>query len=281
MSMMVFGAVIFAALLHATWNALLKSGADKFASMAALTLGAVPLAALSLALAGLPAREAWPLVLASALIHAAYFLCLVAAYRAADFTQAYPIARGIAPVLTALAGAAFLGEVLSAMQSLAVLVIGTGVTSLVFAERGEKRMVGAGLFWALATGVLIATYSLVDGAGARLAGNSFSFYAAAALVKVPVMCLYLRVARPGALAGAFTRARPVLLLGAPISFVAYSLVTWDFTQAPIATVSALREVSIVFAVLIGTFILKERMNLRRIASTFVTLMGAMMIRFAR
>ena len=277
----VFAAVILAAVLHASWNAILKSGADKLASTAAIAIGSVPPATAILLWTGLPDREAWSLVSLSALVHGVYLLALVNAYRAADFTQAYPIARGTAPVVTALAGAAFLGEVLSPGQGLAVLLIGIGVTSLVFTVRGEKRMTGAGLFFALATGILIASYSLVDGAGARLAGNSFSFYAAATILKAPFLCLYLAWRYPGSVGAAFTRARVVLFVGAPISLLAYSLVTWGFTQAPIAVVAALREVSVVFAVLIGTFVLKERMNWRKVASTFVTLLGAVAMRWVR
>ncbi|WAJ30377.1 DMT family transporter [Antarcticirhabdus aurantiaca] len=281
MSSTVFGAVILAALLHALWNALLKSEGDKYAGSMAVSLGSLPLAAGCLAVFGLPAPEAWPYVAASGVIHTVYFLCLLNAYRAADFTQVYPIARGAAPVLTAVFGAALLGEILSPLQSAAVLVIACGVMSLVFAARGTRVMSGAGLAWALATSAAIATYSLNDGAGARLAGNSAAFYGASSILNCALLALVIRFLKPGAVTAGLTRAPRSLIFGGSISFVAYALVTWAFSQAPIAMVSAIREVSIVFAILIGTFVLRERMNWRKIGSTFLTLLGVVLLRTAR
>ncbi|WP_102959821.1 DMT family transporter [Mangrovicella endophytica] len=281
MSSTVFAAVILAALLHAAWNALLKSETDKLAGGVGVSIGGVPLALAGIAVAGFPPLAAWPYVLASAVIHTFYYLCLLNAYRAADFTQVYPVARGIAPVLTACFGVIMLGEVLTPLQTAAVVIIGSGVTSLVFAGRSDRNLTGAGLAYALATGVLIATYSLNDGAGAREAGSSLSFYGTSSILNCALLCLYVRIARPGTLCACFTRARSSTLVGGPVSFVAYAIVTWAFSQAPIATVSALREVSVAFAILIGTFVLKERMNWRKIASTFVTLTGAILLRAAR
>lgn len=281
MSLQVFAAVVLAAFLHATWNALLKTETDKYAGSVALCVGSLPLAFGCLIYAGLPAPESWAHVLASGFIHTFYFVFLLNAYRAADFTQVYPVARGAAPVLTAILGTVLLGEILSPVQSAAVAVIAAGVTSLVFSGRGPRGMTKAGLGWALATSVVIATYSLNDGAGARLAGNSFAFYGASSILNCLLLCAYMRVVRPGAISRSFVCARKALLVGGPMSFVAYALVTWAFSHAPIATVSALREISILFAVLIGTFVLKERMNWRKIGSTFVTLMGVLLLRFAR
>ncbi|KAA0970924.1 EamA family transporter [Aureimonas fodinaquatilis] len=281
MSLLVFSAVILAALLHALWNALLKAQPDKYAGAFAVSLGGVPLGLACLAYAGLPAVESWPYVVSSAIIHTFYFLCLLNAYRAADFTQVYPIARGAAPVFTALASGALLGEVLSPLQATAVAIIACGVMSLVFAGRGGKSLSASGLCWALATSAIIATYSLNDGAGARLAGNSFAFYGASATLNAILMAIYFALRQPAALRNCFTVGRRSLLIGGPVSFIAYALVTWAFAHAPIAMVSALREVSIVFAVLIGTFVLHEKMDWRRILSSFVTLTGVVLMRVAR
>lgn len=286
MSTHVFAAVILAALLHASWNALLKSGGDKYASTMALALGSLPLAAACVLVAGPPPLASWPFLLGSVAIHTGYNLALLNAYRAADFTQAYPIARGTAPVLTAIVGATLLGEVLTPVQSLAIGVIAAGVVSMAFAGRetrpGTRPMSRAGLGWALATSVLIAAYSLNDGIGARVAGNSFSYYGATSILTALLMLLVMRLMRPGAVTASLARgARGALLVGGPMSFVAYALVTWAFSQAPIATVSALREVSIVFAMVIGTLVLRERLNWRRIGSTFVTLLGVVLLRGAR
>lgn len=281
MTPVVFMAVILAALLHALWNALLKTQSDKYAGALGVSIGGVPLALACLMAAGLPAADSWPYVASSALIHTFYFVCLLNAYRAADFTQVYPIARGAAPVLTAIAGTMLVGEVLSPLQTASVMVIACGVMSLVFAGRGGRRLTRAGLFWALATSAIIATYSLNDGIGARLAGNSFAFYGASATLNALLLTAYIGWRHPPAIRNSFTTGRRALLIGGPVSFIAYALVTWAFSQAPIAMVSALREVSIVFAILIGTFILRERMDWRRITSSFVTLMGVLLLRAAK
>lgn len=285
MSPTVFLAVLFAALLHALWNALLKSGVDKHAATIALSFGAVPPAIGCLLYAGLPAWESWPFVLGSVAIHTGYNLTLLNAYRAAEFTQVYPVARGAAPVLTALAGSILLDEHLSPVQAFAVCVIAAGVVSMVFAARdrvgGRSSMSGTGLGWALATSVLIASYSLNDGMGARLAGNSFAFYGLSALITTVTVTIAVSALRPGSVAAVWPRAKGALFVGGPMSFAAYAIVTWGFANAPIAAVSALREVSIVFAMLIGTFVLRERMNWRKAASSFVTLFGVLVLRLAR
>ncbi|WP_062227546.1 DMT family transporter [Aureimonas frigidaquae] len=281
MTPLVFAAVLCAALLHATWNAMLKTQSDKYAGAFGVALGGVPLGLAAILWFGLPAAESWPYVVSSALIHTFYYICLLNAYRVADFTQVYPIARGAAPVITAVAGAVLIGEVLSPLQSGSVLLIACGVMSLVFAGRGGRSLTGAGLFWALATSVIIATYSLNDGVGARLAGNSFSFYGASATLNAALLAIVIAVRQPKALAATIRHPGRTLYLGGPVSFIAYALVTWAFSQAPIAMVSALREISIVFAVLIGTLVLRERMDWRRICSSFVTLLGVLLLRVSR
>jgi drug/metabolite transporter (DMT)-like permease len=281
MSPLVFGAVIAAAMLHATWNALVKNGADKHSSMAAVVMGHAPLAALSLLFVPAPSLESLPWLIAGIALHAGYQLFLLHSYRVGDLTQVYPIARGSAPLLVALVSVLFLGVVLQPIELLAVGIIGAGILSMSLVRRndGQRNMKAAKL--AFVTGCFIAAYSMVDGLGARLAGTSLGFYSWLALGNVVLIALYTALTAPRRFHTVFTSALPVFVFGGGASFVAYALVIWAFTQAPIALVTALRESSIVFALLIGVFFLKERMDLAKVISTMATLIGAALLRFAR
>ena len=134
---------------------------------------------------------------------------------------------------------------------------------------------------ALVTGALIAAYSLVDGLGARAAGTSLGFFGWQAIGDALIFSLYLRLAAPGTMTRIALSAKRVLVIGGSASFIAYAIVTWGFTQAPIALVSALRETSIVFALLIGVVVLKERLDLAKLVSTMLTVSGAALVRLAR
>jgi drug/metabolite transporter (DMT)-like permease len=167
------------------------------------------------------------------------------------------------------------------METVAIVIIALGLASLVLTARSDGRLdlVSCGL--AAITGVFIAAYSLNDGVGARLVENSVSFYGAASLLNCALMCALFPLFQRGVVKRAVRESRRSLLIGGPMSFTAYALVTWAFTQAPIAVVSALRETSVVFALLIGTLVLNERMNLVKLFSTFVTLSGAVLLRMQR
>jgi drug/metabolite transporter (DMT)-like permease len=281
MSATVLTAIFIAALLHATWNALLKSQADKAAGALAVSIGSAPLAIAYLVYAGLPSPEAWPLVLSSAVLHTGYFLFLMSAYRVGDLSQVYPIARGVAPLITAFSAGLLLGEVLTPLETTAIVMIALGLFSLVLTAKTDGRLNVASCGLALTTGVFIAAYSLNDGVGARLAGNSFSFYGAASLLNGVMMCVGMSAFRRDIIATAIGKSRRSLLIGGPLSFIAYALITWAFTKAPIAIVSALRETSLIFALIIGAVLLKERVNVVKIVSIFVTLSGAVLLRLQR
>ena len=283
MSTAVFLAVLLAALLHATWNAIVKVGADKHASMAAVVLGHVPIALAVLPFAPAPAAEALPWLFAGVALHLGYQLFLIAGYRAGDLTQVYPIARGSAPLIVAAVSVGALGVALGRAELLAVLLIALGVASLALVRRADGARNPRAAATALATGGFIAAYSLVDGTGARIAGTASGYWTWAALGNAASFTLWSALSRPGLL-GRLARDRPTLLAGlagGTASYLAYALVVWAFVHAPIALVSALRETSIVFALVIGTVWLKERLDLAKVASTAVTLSGAVLLRFAR
>jgi drug/metabolite transporter (DMT)-like permease len=278
MSTPVLITILFAALLHAGWNALLKSQPDKMAGVIAVTLGGAVMGLACLFHTGLPARVAWPLVASSAVLHTGYFLFLTSAYRVGDLSQVYPIARGVAPLMTAAAAGLVLGERLTPLETAAVAIIGLGLISLVLTAKTDGRLNLASCTLALVTGVFISAYSLNDGVGARTAGSSLAFFSAAALLNCVLMCIGMSFFRRDVVVVALKNCRRSLWIGGPLSFIAYALITWAFTQAPIAVVSALRETSLVFALVISTLFLKERINLAKVVSVFVTLSGAILLR---
>ncbi len=281
MSLTVFVAVMGAALLHASWNALIKGGADKRVSMAAVMLGHIPLALAALPFVPLPATESLPYLGAGILLHVGYQFFLLHSYRIGDLTQVYPIARGSAPLIVALVSVMLLGVHLAPIELLAITVIGVGVLSLALVRRADGQRNPNAAMMALTTGCFIASYSLVDGLGARLAGTALGFYAWLAIGNGIIILSYLTLFSPSVLRDVATKGRRVFVIGGGASFVAYALVTWAFTQAPIALVTALREVSIVFALLIGVVFLKERLDLAKVFSTMTTLLGVILLRFAR
>jgi len=213
MDVIVFMAVIAAAALHAVWNALAKSGADKHLSMAAVVLGHAPFAVMIIPFVPLPATASWPFLLAGIGLHFGYQIFLLNSYRIGDLTQVYPIARGTAPLLVTLASIMILGTDLAPSELLAVAVIGVGIISLGLVRRqdGLRNLAAGGL--ALATGCFIAGYSLVDGLGARLAGTALGFYGWLALGNAAVFAIYLRLTRPGALTALSAMAGWTFVLG--------------------------------------------------------------------
>ncbi len=281
MSSIVFIAVIVAAILHAVWNALVKGGSDKHLNMAAVVIGHVPLAMLILPFVPLPAPASWPYLFTGIAIHFAYQLFLLNSYRIGDLTQVYPIARGTSPLLVAGISVVFLEVHLQPLEMLAILTIGVGILSMSLVRQGDGLRNTQAAKMAFLTGCLIAAYSLVDGLGARLSGTALGFYGWLAVGNGILFAIFTAIKSPGLLRQIPVRAKRAFVIGGSASFTAYALVMWSFTQAPIALVTALRETSIVFALLIGVFFLKERMDLAKVFSTMVTLMGAALLRYSK
>ncbi|RKF14009.1 hypothetical protein D6850_12575 [Roseovarius spongiae] len=281
MTLTVFLAVIFAALLHAGWNAMVKGGGDKHLAMAGVVIGQGLFAIPVLAVAPSPDPASLPLMGAGILLHLGYQLFLLAAYRSGDLSQVYPLARGSAPLIVAAVSVLFLGVTLAPLQIGAVALIGLGIMSMALARRADGlRNRGAALL-ALTTGCFIASYSLVDGLGARVAGSALGFYGWLTIGNMLGFVAIAALRWPATLRRVPRHGLKLVFLGGGASFTAYALVIWAFTQAPIALVTALRETSIVFAVLIGVFVLGERMNLAKVVSTMLTLAGVVLLRYVR
>jgi phosphonate utilization associated putative membrane protein len=274
--------VLLGALLHASWNLLIKSSADKALDTALVHALAAALAWPLALWVGPPAAAAWPFIAASLLIHIAYYAALVGAYKHGDLNLAYPIMRGSAPLLVALVSAPVLGESLSAIAWLGVLGVAAGVLLMGASALGSAVQQHKALGFALANAAVIATYTLVDGQGVRQSGNAWAY--AFWLMALDGFAFPLLLAwRRGAAGRA--AARPVLaqrwrlaLLGAAASLGSYSIALWAMARAPVATVAALREVSVLFAALLATWLLKEPFGPARAAGTLAIVAGVVALR---
>lgn len=270
--------VLLAAMLHATWNFLVKNTGDKYLSMSAVVIGHTPFALIAILYSPIPAMESLPYLLIGALLHVGYQLFLLASYIIGDLSQVYPLARGIAPLIVAAVSVIALGVSLAQTELMAIIIIGTGIISLTLVRRNDGLRNGRAVFLSLMTGGCIAAYSLVDGIGAREAGTALGFYGWLSLINGLVFAAIMRVIRPRTVRKVFSDKWQLALKGGGASFLAYAMVIWAFTMAPIALVTALRETSIIFAMLLGVFVLKERLDLVKVLSTALTLLGMAMLR---
>lgn len=280
MSSQVLAVVLFAALLHAAWNALLKTrnaGAD---AVTAVSAGAGLLCAPALLALPTPDPASWPFIGASVLLHLVYFSLLLATYRDADFSHAYPLMRGFAPLLVALANGALFEEQLRPGQWLAVGLVGAGGAALSFGA-GWRAGAGRATTLALLTAGVIAAYTLVDGLGARRAGTSSAAYTAWMFVLTGIVMSALAWRRAGpAFPASLVRSPGLVFGGGAASVASYGLALWAMTQAPVAVVAALRETSIVFAVAIAMLVLRERPAPARLAGAGLIALGAVAVRLA-
>jgi drug/metabolite transporter (DMT)-like permease len=281
MSFVVFCAVIGAALLHAAWNAMVKGARDKQLNMVAVVIGHLPLALIALLFSPAPNMASLPYLITGIALHFGYQLVLLRAYHNGDLTQIYPIARGSAPMIVAVVSVVFLGVSLQTLEIMAVATIGLGILSIALVRSSDGMHNPQGVKLALITGCFIAAYSLVDGMGARAAGTAMGFYGWLAVSNALLMIAFIAYRAPHQFRALVISGKRVFLIGGSASFVAYGIVIWAFTQAPIALVTALRETSIIFALLIGVFVLREKIDLAKLASTAITLIGVALLRLAK
>ena len=279
----VVGAVLFGALLHASWNALIKSGRDSQLDTALIHLLGCGIGAVLVVLVGLPPFAALPWLAASVVIHVGYYVTLVGAYRHGELGFAYPIMRGSAPLLVALLSGSLIGEHLPTAAWLGVAGISAGVLAIGLTRSTRQSSRRHALGYALANAAIIASYTIVDGLGVRASGDALRYVALLFLVDgLPYFLIVLwqrRAARAPSID--YMRARwPVALLGACASLGAYGIALWAMTQAPVASVAALRETSVLFAALIGVLVLKERFRLQRALGTGAVVIGVMALRLA-
>lgn len=272
----VVAAVLGGAILHASWNALVKSSSDKSLDTALIHLLGSVVAIPLVAMVGWPPAAAWPFLAASLVIHVGYYTALVGAYEHGDLGLTYPLMRGLAPLLVALSATLTLGEHLSPMAWAGVLGISAGVLTLGLSQHAFAAP--KAVRFALVNAVIIAIYTVVDALGVRASGNALQYVATLFLLDGWPFALIVFLRRRGAVA-AYARQRwPLALVGAIASLGSYGIALWAMTRAPVATIAALRETSVLFAALLGVWFLKEVFTLRRLLGTCAIVGGVMALR---
>ncbi|WP_061781461.1 DMT family transporter [Sphingomonas sanguinis] len=266
--------VLLAAILHASWNALLRGGGDRLWSMTMMCIAIALACALTAPFVPIPSVGSWGYLALSALLHVGYNLFLVRTYRQGDLGQTYPIARGASPLLVSLGAAVFARELPDALSLTGVLLVSCGIVALAF----QGRIIGPQtLLFALGTGCFIGAYSVTDGIGARLSGSPVGY--------IVWMCLSWGLLMPATYvilrdANSIMRAPREMLVagsGGLASLLAYGIVIVAMSLSPMGPVSALRETSVVFAALIGRIFLGETLTRYRIMACLVVAAGAILI----
>lgn len=269
-------AVLLGALLHASWNALVKSSTDKPLDTALIHLIGSVVAIPGVLVFGWPAAAAWPYLLASMAIHIAYYIALTGAYENGDLSLTYPLMRGSAPMLVALASTWGLGETLSPLAWAGILAVSAGVLALGLSRHAldSPRAVK----FALANACVIAAYTVIDAQGVRASGDALAYvFTLFALDGWPYgLAVMLRRGRP---AWTYTVGRwPMALGGALASLGSYGIALWAMTRAPVAIVAALRETAVLFATVLGAWLLKEPFSMRTAVGTLAIAAGIMALR---
>jgi len=275
----VFAAVLFAAACHAGWNALIKVGLDPLSTTILIAVGSAVVSLVGLPFVGLPAAAAWPWVVASAVVHLFYFAALAEGYRVGDLSQVYPIARGAAPLMTATASTLLLGEHLNVFGWTGIAALAAGV--LLLSARGgraivhlDRRAVG----YALLTALTICAYSLVDGIGARVSQNPQAYVAWVFLANAVLLLPYGLWRNARGMTDALRRFPLRGLVGGALQALAYGIVLWAMTLAPIAIVAGLRETSVLFAAVIAVLLLKEPFRTARVGAAALIVCGMVLLR---
>ena len=279
MTPLVFTAVLAAAVMHASWNALIKVRLDRFASISLTSLGMVFTALPVLPFVEVPGPAVWPWIAASVVIHVGYRLFLVRAYEVGDLAQTYPLARGAAPLVTTLGGIFLVAEIPGPLTVTGIVLLSAGTFLMSLRGGGHlAKLNGAAVGYALVTSLFIAGYTLSDGIGARLAATAAS-YAAWLFVCDGLCAMAIGFACRGRrLLAIMAGEWQVGLLTGFLSAAAYAIVMWAMTQAPIAAVASLRETSILFAMGISVFALGEKMTGWRGAAALSIVAGVIALR---
>ena len=268
--------IIFAAILHASWNALVKSGSDKRLQMTAIALGHLPFAPFAIYWSPALDFACLPNLILGSVFHFGYQYYLVESYKKGDLSQVYPIARASAPLIVTLISLLILDVNLGVSELIGIALIASGLVAT--SGLHNKKVPSVAVKNALITGCFIAAYSITDGYGGRIGGSPVAFYGWLAIINGFVWLAYILMVSPASIPKMFGSAKWVFLGGGFASFLAYSSIMYAFSQAPIAIVMALRETSIIFALLLGIFFLKEKITYSKLVGTGLTLLGIIILR---
>ena len=285
MSGFVFSCILVAALMHALWNVLLKSGSDKPLETAAANFVTALIALPALLIYGLPEPETYPYIAASIVLHLAYFYLVASAYRFGDLNLAYPIMRGTAPILTLLFGYLFLNEHVSNSIMTGIFLVSAGVILLGLHKTGTSVHHLKALLFAFGNALVIALYTIVDGHGVRLSNNAWSYVSLLMFLHGSIFLLVVfwqrRHQQLLSVSFNYLRLRFMYpLIGGACIIGSYSIALWAMTQAPISLVAAVRETSVLFAFLFGVLYLKESIYPQRILGAIGVCGGLVLIRLS-
>lgn len=273
----VFLAVLAAAALHATWNALVRGGSDPLLHTASVVGWTGVYALPTLFFLPLPSAQTWGVLALSIIVHIAYYITLAGAYRNGNLSTIYPIIRGCAPLMISVGSIVVLGETLDLTDWFGVALISAGV--LIIALRSGLDNVRRALTWALACSLTIAVYSIIDGYGARTATNALSFAAWLFVTETIAFLALLTALGRGKMLRTYVQQRfKNTALAGMMSAIGYTVVLWAMSQAPVALVSATRETSVLFACALGALLLKEKLSSRQIIGALVILSGLVAMR---
>jgi drug/metabolite transporter (DMT)-like permease len=274
---LLYGLVIGSAIAHAVWNALVKSAGDRTLTMVAIRVAGLALGLMALPFVDWPSSESWKWLGLTAVVQFGYYALLIRSYAAGDMSVVYPLARGLAPVLTTIAAFLAIGETLSTGQIVAVVLISLGIMALSFGAGASRHAVG----FALATGVAVATYSFFAGLGVRTAGTVLGFQACLEIVTGLGMVGYALLARRADLLGYARRHGAVGLLAGAVSVLGFLAYLVAARSLPLGPVTALRETSVIFGAVLGTIVLREGFGLRRIGAAVLVTSGIMLLAILR
>jgi drug/metabolite transporter (DMT)-like permease len=272
-------AVLLGAALHASWNAAIKSGTDKFLDTVLLAGGAALIALVLLPFLPVPAVASWGYIAAASTAQVVYYSLVAAAYRAGDMSVAYPLMRGTAPMLVALLGVLLLSDDLSLIAWIGIAFISGGVVSLSLWSLRSKAT-GKVVLYAVVNAAVIASYTLIDGAGVRASGNTLSYTCWITLLPAGPLLAIAALRRPNDLRRQIVRRWYLGVITGACTMASYGLALWAMTQAPIASVAALRETSIVFGMVIAAWFLGERLSTPRIMAAVGIALGAITLKLA-
>ncbi len=279
MSLFLVCLVLAAAVLHAAWNALAKSAGSPAYAIAAYRLVASVISCGIVFFVPFPAAESWPYLLASVIVHNAYYVTLAMSYRNGDLSLVYPIFRGLAPVLVAISAAVFFGEHLAPPALLGVVLVSTGLIILPLLGAKSSRPTRTAVMWGLATSALIAFYTVLDGAGVRAAETEFGYIAWLFILEVVPIGIWLICRDRRRWLGYLADNKATILFGGIASSLAYGMVIYAMSFGAMALVSSLRETSVIFAAIIGSVFLREPFGKQRIIAACIVAVGVVTIRY--
>src|SRR5210317_2418458 len=269
----VFLIVLFSAVLHALWNSMASKYKNKNVSIPAIVYGHVPACMIAVIVLPLPSADSIPYIILSAIIHQGYQNFLLVAYQTGKFTTVYPVARGFGPLVATIISIFVLGIYLKTYTLISILLISSGIMLIGLFSKSVINNYKI-LYTSLATGIFIGIYSIIDGYGARISESAISYMSWVFILSALIFPLVLRLRnQKNILRKTLTEGKTIFWLGGFFSYIAYVITVWAFTKAPIPIVSALRESSILVAMFIGYFFLKEKINTYKIISIILIFSG--------